>query len=169
MPASMPATPAQAEWEQKAAELLIARRAEREAEREAEALRRFGAAGLAHMKALVAAAPPLTSEQINRLRPLLADSDPKPEWPSVPRLSGRSLNPKAGSLYAPHLRASDGPCGRCGNHGRREVDHCHEHGVVRGLICRNCNALAEVNMGNGYRALCGFCEQDAWLERRLAR
>jgi hypothetical protein len=165
----MPAIPARSEWEANAVEQLKARNAQREAEREAENLRRFGAAGVAHMKALVAAAPPLTPEQIGRLAPLFVDRDPKPEWPSVPRLSGRSLDPKAGSRYAPHLRASDGPCDRCGNGGRREVDHCHGHGVVRGLICRNCNGLAEANMGDGYRARCGFCEQDAWLERRLAR
>lgn len=165
----MPTRPTRDEWEAKAVERLQARHAEREAEREAEALRKFGAKGLAHLKALVAAAPPLTPEQISVLRPLFRDSDPRPEWPGEPRLSGRSVNPKARSLYAPHLRASEGACERCGSEGRREVDHCHGHGVVRGLICRNCNGLDDANMGDEYRARCGFCEHDAWLERRLAR
>jgi len=170
MPASMPARPSQAEWERRAVEQLSARKAEKD---KAEAERRIIIGGTDctdNIRELLACAPPLTEEASALIAIFFRDPDPRPdEWPATPRLSGRAVNPKAGSLYAAHLRASDGICDRCRKEGRREVDHCHEHGVVRGLICRNCNNLDDDNMGSPYRNNCGFCEWELWLQRRLSR
>jgi len=32
-------------------------------------------------------------------------------------------------------------CEACGQITTQETDHCHEHGWVRGVLCRSCNAL----------------------------
>lgn len=93
---------------------------------------------------------------------------PPPEPPGRPVSSGRTIDPKRGSLYMPHLRATDGHCERCEAHGKRVVDHCHEHGAVRGLICYGCNRLADGSMGDLYRARCPWCAWDAWLAREAA-
>lgn len=46
--------------------------------------------------------------------------------------------------YEAMLELQDGRCAICGRHGdefgrRLAVDHCHETGKVRGLLCINCN------------------------------
>lgn len=124
-----------------------------------------------HIKRFVDTCPPLSEGQITELTLLLAEPDPNPRPAnpaSRPVRGGRSIDPKAGSLYGGHLRATDGPCRRCDAKGRREVDHCHAHLVVRGLICRGCNGLAEASIGDDYRKNCGWCEWDIWLARELA-
>jgi hypothetical protein len=45
--------------------------------------------------------------------------------------------------YYEMLMRQDGECAICGDHERGQrlaVDHCHETGEVRGLLCRPCNA-----------------------------
>lgn len=125
------------------------------------------------VQAVVASAPPLTAGQIGELkrifRPYLNPNPEPAEKPKVPRRSGRTIDPALGTLYARHLRATDGPCGKCGANGPREVDHCHAHLIVRGLICRACNATEEGNMGEAYRARCRWCAWDIWLAKELAR
>ena len=38
------------------------------------------------------------------------------------------------------LEAAQGPgCALCGREKALEVDHCHEDGMVRGLLCHGCN------------------------------
>jgi hypothetical protein len=149
-------------------------------ERIAELRRRLEEAQLAgHTRPAAGNAPPATAEQKKKFTILFArlsadllanDPNPKPKVvPVKPVRSGRSVDPKAGALYGGHLRASDGPCRRCGAVGRREVDHCHDHLAVRGLICRGCNSIDEDNMGEAYRANCGWCAWDIWLANELAR
>ena len=43
--------------------------------------------------------------------------------------------------YAARLEAQSGACAICGGRDARRlsVDHNHETGAVRGLLCRNCN------------------------------
>lgn len=125
-----------------------------------------------HVRKLVDEAPPLSDEQKARLRPLLSRSNPNPypaAPPRRPQQGTRSVNPKPGTLYGKHLRAADGACGHCGEKGPREVDHCRDHLVVRGLVCRNCSALAEQSMSDTYRATCEWCAWDIWLATELAR
>lgn len=44
------------------------------------------------------------------------------------------------------LTAQDGKCAICGTtdwpgrHNKPHVDHCHETGLVRGVLCTNCNS-----------------------------
>lgn len=127
------------------------------------------------IKAIVDRMPPFTAEQrerLEQLRPVLAGSlsSPRPERkPTPPRRTGRALDPPAGILYGEHLRATPGSCQRCRKDGSREVDHCHEHHVVRGLICRPCNKLSEKSLGDDWRRNCLWCAWDLWLAEELAR
>lgn len=42
-----------------------------------------------------------------------------------------------------------GPCSVCGAMARLERDHCHEHGYLRGVVCRRCNLrMKPVDQGN---------------------
>lgn len=138
---------------------------QREAARAADMIDMFAE----YARKLVADWPPLSDDQRDHLALLLADNgDGRPKGrPVTPTLSGRALDPEAGSLYARHLRATDGGCQRCGTSGGREVDHCHEHNIVRGLICRSCNLLAERSMGDKYRACCQFCAWETWRKTVL--
>lgn len=44
--------------------------------------------------------------------------------------------------YVSPMRAwQDGRCGMCGFREQLVEDHCHETGLVRGLLCRSCNTL----------------------------
>lgn len=84
----------------------------------------------------------------------------KKRWNSDPAWQARQLQIKRDSLlrtrygitratYDEMLAQQDGKCGICradtpGNgRGNRyfDVDHCHETGKVRGLLCRQCNVL----------------------------
>jgi hypothetical protein len=49
-------------------------------------------------------------------------------------------------IYAEMYRAQNGLCAICGNgpskgswHGKLGVDHCHDTGAIRGLLCDDCN------------------------------
>lgn len=46
------------------------------------------------------------------------------------------LSPAA---YAATLEAQGGGCGICGSDDRLVVDHCHETGATRGILCNTCN------------------------------
>jgi len=41
--------------------------------------------------------------------------------------------------YNKLLEKQNGGCAVCGGSEKIEVDHCHQTGVVRGLLCTNCN------------------------------
>lgn len=41
--------------------------------------------------------------------------------------------------YSKMFEEQDGKCGCCGDDEKLFVDHCHESGKIRGLICRFCN------------------------------
>ena len=84
----------------------------------------------------------------------------KRRWDNDPKWQERQLQVKRDSLlrtrygitrerYDSMLEAQGGGCAICtrkipGNgHGDRyfDVDHCHDTGKVRGLLCRQCNVL----------------------------
>lgn len=41
--------------------------------------------------------------------------------------------------YEAMLESCNNCCQICGDSGKLNVDHCHETGVVRGLLCTRCN------------------------------
>ena len=118
-------------------------------------------------------APPFSPGIRAKLGAIFASAppvNPRPEKkPTMPRRAGKALDPTPGTLYGRHLRATPGTCQRCQQEGPREVDHCHEHHVVRGLICPGCNKLAEKSMGDLWRRNCLWCAWDLWLEKELSR
>ena len=74
----------------------------------------------------------------------------------------------------PQLRRKEAKAGRprpdhcevCGRNDRRiEFDHCHQRGVFRGWLCRNCNsALGHVNDNpNILRMLIAYLERTATI------
>lgn len=78
----------------------------------------------------------------------------------VRKLKRYALTPES---YAAMLAAQGGRCKICGStkavrtgEGSFSVDHCHETGKVRGLLCRRCNA-----------ALGGFRDSPELLEMAL--
>lgn len=46
-------------------------------------------------------------------------------------------------------RWQDGRCGLCGFREVLVVDHCHDTGLIRGLLCRSCNITDGVGNGDG--------------------
>ena len=52
------------------------------------------------------------------------------------RLAKRGLTPAA---YGALLEKQAGLCAICGTGGRLDIDHCHQEGHVRGLLCAPCN------------------------------
>ena len=48
----------------------------------------------------------------------------------------------------PMLAWQDGRCGLCGFRDRLVKDHCHDTGLVRGMLCGSCNTTDGV--GNGH-------------------
>lgn len=111
---------------------------------------------------LVAEAPPFSPRQAERLRTLLGGDNRQtfPEEPpdEMPEAAHRA-DPEMGTRYKKTMLATPGGCQRCHKPGPRDVDHCHEHGAVRGLICRSCNNLSESNMGH-WVVRCPYCH---WL------
>lgn len=91
------------------------------------------------------------------LAPPLPPAPPPP--PARAPQPATDLNPGAGTIYRRGLYARPGECERCDVEGQRVVDHCHEHGIVRGLICHRCNSLKDANMGD-YVRNCQFCEYE---------
>lgn len=68
----------------------------------------------------------------------------------APRMRARSLAARYGideSAYQKFLSQQNGMCAICQKpqaSGRRlAVDHCHETGVIRGLLCQACNSRVE--------------------------
>ena len=65
--------------------------------------------------------------------------------------------------YLKMLEDQDGCCDACGMsateevHGVLDVDHCHDTGKVRGLLCRHCN-LALGNAKEDIRVLRGLIQ-----------
>lgn len=61
--------------------------------------------------------------------------------------------------YDKMLANQGGICAICGklesdeNHGVLHVDHCHESGLVRGLLCRNCNHVLGLFQDNPERLM----------------
>lgn len=118
---------------------------------------------------LAASMATLDAEGLAKLAALMPDPNPQPDSiPKKPEYTGRALDPLPGVLYGEHLRATSGVCQRCSGKGLREVDHCHKHLVVRGLICRECNSISERNIGKTWRRNCLWCAWDIWLEKKLA-
>jgi hypothetical protein len=71
-------------------------------------------------------------------------------WSSASRAKkGQRKTQQRIKLHADHfaelLKLHDGKCGVCGSEnglvwrGRLAVDHCHEGGYIRGLLCHRCN------------------------------
>lgn len=52
------------------------------------------------------------------------------------RVDSYGLSPE---LYAAILRHQDGRCANCGERSELHIDHAHDTGEVRGLLCRECN------------------------------
>lgn len=70
------------------------------------------------------------------------------------------------------VRASDGRCASCGNDFGSQghhIDHCHETGRVRGLLCHNCNlALGHTKDDPGRQfALSVYLARDTFDLREL--
>lgn len=42
--------------------------------------------------------------------------------------------------YNAMLEKQEGKCAICGHYRKLVVDHCHAYGVVRALLCSNCNS-----------------------------
>lgn len=88
----------------------------------------------------------LTDEQrrLNKLAINKRYSDRHPENVLKTRLRKYNI-----TLHDYHtlLAKQGGRCAACGfpgeacQHGRLVVDHCHTLGIVRGLLCNNCNAV----------------------------
>jgi hypothetical protein len=50
------------------------------------------------------------------------------------------------------LKAQDGKCAICGSHMVRVcIDHCHQTGAVRGLLCHACNIKLPAIENETYR------------------
>ena len=58
-------------------------------------------------------------------------------WRDRCRRAGYVLSRKE---YDNRVVASQGRCNACGTKADLQVDHCLETGVVRGLLCNNCNS-----------------------------
>ncbi len=158
-----------AEWEEQAAGRLKARQAERKAARTPEQVQ---VDEWAQRQLAASPRPPLSPSQRDVLAALFSGQswNPQPERkPGPPRNGGRTVDPSPGTLYGAHLRASPGGCQRCRKDGPREVDHCHEHHVVRGPLCGDCNKVSEKSLGDDWRLNCPWCAWDIWLEKELAR
>lgn len=41
--------------------------------------------------------------------------------------------------YGELLKSQDGKCAICGIEAKLNIDHCHDNGHVRGLLCNQCN------------------------------
>ena len=74
--------------------------------------------------------------------------DKKRYWKNPDSEQERHLRRKYGitlSDYDEMFRSQKGKCAVCGiehSGGKRfDVDHCHSTGVVRGLLCTNCNRM----------------------------
>ena len=52
-------------------------------------------------------------------------------------------------LHDPMSHWQDGRCGLCGFRESLVVDHCHDTGLIRGLLCRSCNTTDGVGNGKG--------------------
>jgi len=65
--------------------------------------------------------------------------------------------PLAPGTYAKLEKAQDGVCAICGGppkRGKLCIDHCHETGTIRGLLCHQCN-----------RSIGGLGDQLSWILR----
>lgn len=64
--------------------------------------------------------------------------------------------------YAQMWIDQDGDCAICGEHRELVVDHCHDTGRVRGLLCHRCNvALGWMNdQPENLRRAASYLEQD---------
>ena len=91
------------------------------------------------------------------------------------------LDPAPGLPYKTTMKASKGACQLCHLQGRRQVDHCHRHGTVRGLVCGRCNihlAYVDTEAGAGllvieeyvaYSRRCPACTPDDRLSAHAAQ
>ena len=77
--------------------------------------------------------------------------------------------------YAAILGQQGGRCEIChrepsgGKRGRLYVDHCHETGIVRALLCKQCNAAIGLAGEDGARLERMAAYVRKWREVRLAR
>jgi hypothetical protein len=112
-----------------------------------------------HIENIVDDAPPISEmsyRQVDRLRTLLSNGKSQ-DFPARP-VTGRTINPVNGTIYRPAMRAADGTCEICHRTGARDVDHCHEHGIVRGFLCRSCNGrIREDAEWDPWMKQCQFC------------
>lgn len=66
------------------------------------------------------------------------------------------------ATYAAMLAEQDGHCACCGERRRLVVDHCHQTGRVRSLLCNSCNAAeGYVKTEARARALLAYIQQHA--------
>lgn len=74
--------------------------------------------------------------------------------------------------YEALLASQDGKCGLCGTtepkgQGSFHVDHCHETGKIRGLLCHHCNT--HLGIYEKVLSTVGKDLIDAWLRRSVGK
>lgn len=72
---------------------------------------------------------------------------PERRWHSVNRYKDILSNPLPDGWFQDQLEIQDGTCAicdqECSTHSRLSIDHCHETGDARGLLCNLCNVKLE--------------------------
>jgi hypothetical protein len=79
--------------------------------------------------------------------------------------------------YDEMFAAQDGVCATCGSpdpgvkHDHLHVDHCHETGRVRGLLCRRCNSVIGYVHDNPdtLRRMADYLEAPALIRRKAVQ
>jgi len=106
---------------------------------------------------LLAEAPPFSPGQEDLLRRIFAGPEIPPDAPADLYEPIILRDPPPSAPYSARCRATPGACERCGQIGKRLVDHCHPHGRVRGLLCLSCNNARELRLSIEWMSRCNQC------------